>query len=200
MQIGFDEATHTYTLDGRPVPAVSKVLEDFYDFRFVDPAVLAAAADLGTKVHKAIELHELGTLKRKSLHPALEARVVQWERFKADLGYVPLAQEVRVASKRWGYAGTLDSHGLLMPMADGDAECAMIADIKNGSEFAAHKLQTAGYKVAAVEQGILPDITKRASVYLTEDSYRVKWHPNKLDEAAFLSLVHVHHWKTHHGQ
>lgn len=198
--IEFNEAEHTYTLDGQPVPSVTKVLEPMYDFRFVDPEALERSRDLGTKVHKTIEMFELGTLKRRSLHVTLDKYLQQYERFKDDFCYLSVAQEVRVASRKWRVAGTLDNHGLLLPRIDGDKEEPLLLDVKTGEEYAAHVLQTGGYKVCAVEMGLLPDSTKRASLYLDEDGYRLRWHRDEtMDKLAFCSLINIAHWRRHHG-
>lgn len=198
--IGFDEAEHRYTLDGVPVPGVTEMLDMMYDFRFVDPAALERARDMGKKVHKTIELFEEGTLQRATLHPTLDGHLKQWERFKADFRFLPVAQEVQVASRKYKYCGTLDCHGLLLPALPTDAEETLLLDIKTGEEYAAHHLQTAGYLYAAIEQGILPVNTKRASLYLDENSYALRWHSGLMDTPVFLSLAGVNHWRKHHGQ
>lgn len=201
MNITFDEASHSYTLDGRPVPGVTSILDPMYDFRFVDPAAMEAARDFGTKVHRTVELSELGALNRKSLAPELEARLVQWERFKHDMGYLPAGGEVRVGSRKYSYCGTLDNHGLLLAQTEADPpERSLLLDLKTGAEYPAHKLQTAGYWIAAVEMGLLPDSTIRASVYLDEDGYRFRFHPHRQDIPTFLSLLTIAHWKAHYGK
>lgn len=198
--ITFNAEDHTYTLDGKPVPGVSEILEPMYDFRFVDPAALERSRDFGKKVHKTVELFEAGDLKRDTLHVTLNNHLTQWERFKEDFLFLPIAHEILVASRKYSYCGTFDCHGLLLPQNPGDVEEHLLLDVKTGEEYDAHKLQTAGYKTAAVEQGILPVSTKRASLYLYEDGYDVRWHNNKLDEVAFLSLATIKYWRKHHGK
>lgn len=199
--IEFDEATHTYKLDGKSVPGVTSTLEPMYDFRFVDPAALERARDLGTKVHHTIHLFELGTLKRKSLHSVLDNHLAQYERFKEDFCYLSIAQEERVASRKWQVAGCMDNRGLLLPRVETDVEEGLLLDIKTGEEYPAHELQTAGYLMCAAEMGLLPDSTKRASLYLYEDSYAVRFHRNHaMDLLAFRSLLTIAHWRRHHGK
>lgn len=197
MKIDFNEADHSYRLDGQPVPGVSEIIEASYDFRFVSQEALEASRDLGKKVHKTIELHEGGRLNRATLDPLLDGYLVQWERFKADMGYLPEASEVLVASKRFMYCGTLDSHGLWLSgfVSNVAEERAALVDIKTGAEYPGHRLQTAGYKLAATEMGILPDSTLRASVYLEPDSYTVRFYDHYADEAAFTGLAMYANWK-----
>ena len=90
MKVAFDEPSHTYTLDGHPAPGVSSILEPAYDFRFVKEDDLIRTRELGKKVHKTVELFELGRLNRETLHPFLADHLKQWIAFKNDMGYVPL--------------------------------------------------------------------------------------------------------------
>lgn len=198
--ITFDEASHRYTLDGKAVPGVSEIIEAAYDFRFVDAAAMEKARDLGKKVHKTVELFEQGTLDEKTLHPLLHKRLDGYKRFKDDYRYVSVAQEEKVASRKYGFCGTLDNRGLLLPAHVADPEEELLLDVKTGDEYAPHKLQTAGYKIAAVEMQLLNPNAKRLSLYLDEDGYRVRWHThNAMDEVAFISLRNFYHWSKHHG-
>ena len=55
----FDDETHRYIVNGIITPSVSKLLSlKFYDYPNVPKAVLQAAADRGTEMHKAIEVYE----------------------------------------------------------------------------------------------------------------------------------------------
>lgn len=196
----FDPVEHRYTLDGAPIPGVTEMLEMMYDFRFVDPEVLERSRDMGSKVHKTIELFEAGTLQRTTLHSVLDNHLKQWERFKSDFRFLPVAHEVRVASRKFRYAGTYDCNGLLLPMQSDEPEETLLLDVKTGDEYPAHHLQTAGYLYAAVEEGKLPANTKRASLYLDETSYKLRWHTNPADTPVFLSLAGINHWRRHHNR
>lgn len=197
--ITFDEAAHSYTLDGKPVPGVSSIIELAYDFRFVDAAAMERARDLGSKVHLTIDLYERGRLKEATLHEVLRKHLDQYKKFKDDFGYVSAGTEVRVGSRRHQYCGTLDNHGFLMPTAD-TPEIELILDEKTGDDYAPHKLQTAGYKLAAVEMGLVKADAQRASLYLSEDEYCLRWHRGRVDELTFVSLRNFHYWSTHHAR
>ena len=55
----FDDETHRYIVNGIITPSVSKFLSlKFDDYPNVPKAVLQAAADRGTEMHKAIEVYE----------------------------------------------------------------------------------------------------------------------------------------------
>jgi hypothetical protein len=200
FDIQFDEPSHTYTLDGKPVSSVTRIIELAHDFRFVKQADLDRASDAGKKVHKTIELAEQGRLNEDTLHPFLANHLKWWRKFKDDFKFDPIAFEVRVASRKFQYAGTLDVHGLLLPRTDFDEVDALLLDVKTGLEYPAHKLQTAGYANAGVEMGILPENIKRACLYLSEDGYEIVWHTSMYDGVAFISLNNFNYWKKHHGQ
>lgn len=196
MKIDFNAEDHSYAIDGIPVPGVTRCLEPMYDFRFVDPEALERAADMGRKVHKTVELFELGTLVRASLHPILEAHLQQWEKFKREMKFRPRRFETKVASKRYSYAGTYDSDGFFEEV-QGIVECEALLDIKTGDPYPAHKLQTAGYKKAGVDMGLLTPKCKRACLYLSEADYKIAWHVRDMDEPVFLGMVALHHWNRH---
>ena len=55
----FDDETHRYIVNGIITPSVSKLLSlKFDDYPNVPKAMLQAAADRGTEMHKAIEVYE----------------------------------------------------------------------------------------------------------------------------------------------
>lgn len=55
----FDDEAHRYIVNGIITPSVSKLLSlKFDDYQNVPKAVLQAAADRGTEMHKAIEVYE----------------------------------------------------------------------------------------------------------------------------------------------
>lgn len=195
----FREADHTYFMDGVEVPSVTKIIEPAYDFCFVKQEHLDRARDLGSKVDRTIQLFETGTLDRPSLHPILEAYLAQYLRAKDFLKFDPIGFQTQVCSRKYKYAGTMDLHGLLLPSMPFDDVEEVIIDIKTGLYYSAHKLQTAGYKLAAVERGIVSEKCKRASLYLAEDSFEIVWHTSPYDVIAFISLQNFHHWSVNHG-
>jgi len=59
--IFFDEATHTYLVDGVDVPSVTQILEPLHrSYKTVNPSVLEYAANRGKAVHEALEVYDLG--------------------------------------------------------------------------------------------------------------------------------------------
>jgi len=105
----FEDESHTYRVDGVKVPGVTSVLDPYSGLQFVDPAILAAAAELGTHVHLACHLHNEERLDWAALDPVLEPYVRAWAKFLEDVGAVVIESERRVYSARHGFAGTLDT-------------------------------------------------------------------------------------------
>lgn len=144
----FYDATHTYTVDGEEIPSVSEltrfisreVYQDVTQFR------LDAAADRGTRVHKAAEaLDKFGEVEvDDEAAPYLQAYVKfrkehspDWEKVEWPVCYQKL------------YAGTIDRYGTM----DGRH---VIVDLKTTASIdRKHKvLYTAAqnlYRIAAAE-------------------------------------------------
>jgi hypothetical protein len=107
--ISFEEETHTYRDEhGNIVPGVTRILKPLEDFEHVPQDVLAAAADLGTKVHKAVEWHIAGTLDWKSLDPHLAPYVKAADKWLAQVKPDILATELLLHNDKLGYAGLAD--------------------------------------------------------------------------------------------
>lgn len=67
----FDESTHTHYIGKTVVPGITTCLKPLYNFDFVPPAILQAACDWGSNVHKTIELYCNDDLDTESLDPLL---------------------------------------------------------------------------------------------------------------------------------
>ena len=55
-ELVFDEELHCYTLNGKELPSVTKLLDDG-SYNNVDPYVLKKACDRGHEIHKELELY-----------------------------------------------------------------------------------------------------------------------------------------------
>jgi hypothetical protein len=98
----FDEATHTYSLNGRPVPSVTKVLSDLLPgFR---------ASDFYLQRGRAV--HACAALLAKGIpfesDPRIAGQIEAIRRFLREVKPEILAVETQVFSERYQYAGTLD--------------------------------------------------------------------------------------------
>lgn len=150
MSLHFDPVLHEYTLDGVRVPSVTQTLQasGLIDFSHVPERIIQAAKDRGTAVHRACHYwleHDLDVLQFQKEFPSyagyLESLIALFE----VKHLVTVACELRVASYRYQFGGTLDWIGLF----DGDGA---ILDWATGAPDDVSKdLQTAAYELAARE-------------------------------------------------
>ena len=145
----FDEPTHTYTLDGTKIDySITTVLRAFGlpDFSHVPPLTLERARLRGTIVHQALHARNERDLDDEAFerdHPDCVPYVRAWDAFCAQRKFVAVLNEHRVASRRYGVAGTVDTFGTL----DGQG---VLLDFSTGDH--SHKdLQTAAYLLLAHE-------------------------------------------------
>ncbi len=193
-RITFQEEGHQYQIDGESVPSVTQVVDQLQDWRGIDPAVLAKAAERGTLIHKACELIVLGTLDWQtvdaSILPEVETFAAWWQtsRFK------PLLVEGLVGSRRYRFAGRLDLFGVWK------TGLALI-DFKTGAEFPAYKFQTAGLRIALEETIAAPRILarlppiERYCLYLKGDKARPVRHESPRDASTFLAALTCSHYR-----
>ncbi|MDB5975199.1 MAG: hypothetical protein JWR07_1959 [Nevskia sp.] len=181
MSLTFDELSHTYTFEGRTVPSVTQLLAPLSNLQMVDPAVLRAAADFGTAVHKACELDDLGELDEESLDPALGPYLSAWRKFSAEHAVKWTLIEGRMHNQAMGYAGTVDRYGAVR----GDDA---VVDLKSSAIL----YPTVGPQLAAYAKAIPGTtlLTKRIGVLLKPDgNYQAKTYASPMDWAVFASLI-----------
>ena len=134
----FDEATHTYTLDGIQLPSVTEVTRFCaYDYKSDRPWLAEAAACRGTAVHEACALIDYGEEPEET--PEIAGYLKAYRRFLAD--YKPEWELIEhpMGSLDVGFAGTLDRFGTIR-------ESPLILDIKTGQlHDAALSAQMTGY-------------------------------------------------------
>lgn len=185
----FDAQSHTYRYNGKVVPGVTSILEPISDFSFVSPEVMAAAQALGTAVHLACELDDLGTLDEDELDPLLLPYLSAWRKFCRDYLCAWTHVEARVHNVAMGYAGTLDRKGTVLGKQT-------VLDIKTSAAlYASVGPQTAAY-ARALPDGAALD---RAAVRLKPDgTYEFKAYRNPMDWPLFCSLLTVRRWCADH--
>lgn len=139
MPLQFDEATHTYHLDGRTLPSVTHICRFLaYDYKSDRPWLAEAAARRGSAVHEACLLLDYGELPEDS--PALAGYLTAYRRFLEDYRPDWALIEHPMGSLALGYAGTLDRYGTM----DG---AKTLLDIKSGQlHKAALQAQLTGYE------------------------------------------------------
>lgn len=192
--ITFDEATHTYTVAGRPTPSVTQVIQPLFDFDKVPPEILRNKQILGQLVHDACELLVYDDLQEESLDPALAGYVDGFRLFLAETGFQAEETEEVVVSTRHGFVvpGRLDLVGKMFGWR-------WVLDIKTATAVntGAAKLQTAAYQAAYQEQRPDVRIQKRGAIQLfPTGKYKLHKFASDLDLAAFLSLHQLNTWRS----
>lgn len=182
MSLVFDEASHTYTLDGIRYPSVTEILqaEGFIDTRWYDDW----SRERGKFGHKATALYDAGELDEDSLDPILAPYLDAWKDFKENTGFVPSAIEKPVVNTRYHFAGTPDRVGTL-----GDLTCIII-DLKLGKPEPWAAIQTGAYRL------LIESPYKRAALHLMGDGrYKLYPHNDRQDMAIFQAALACHNWK-----
>ncbi len=183
-EVHFDEATHTYTVDGQVVPSVTQVLKSagLIDDRWFNEG----ARDRGRIVAIAIELHSKNNLQY--VPDGYQGYVDAWEMFRADTGYVPREIEQPRCNEVLGYAGTPDSEGDLW-------ELPTVIDVKTGCDVPHYPLQTSGYS-GFYRMG---SRHARYCLFLKDNGkYKLRQHNNPRDWDVFLAALKIAHWKREH--
>lgn len=186
----FDAESHTYRFMGTPVPSVTTILRPLNNFSGIDPAVLAAKADLGTRVHEACHYLDEDDLDEESVEADVEPYLQAWKLFKAETGAAVLASEQRVYEPLYGFAGTLDNVLLI-------GGVKWLVDKKTAAEVPA----SAGPQTAAYQQA-LGDTTvmRRAVVRLRPDgTYRFDPLTGADDWSIFMACLAIHRFKEKHA-
>ena len=186
----FDPGSHTYTLDGQPLPSVTSVLEPFSGLRFVDPQVLEAAALFGTHVHEAVDLYNRGELDEAWLieeSPLVHAHLEGWKRFLSESAAVVVASEQKVCHPKLQYAGTLDS---ILNVS----KTNRLYDIKTGASVP----ETVGPQCAAYNRAYREMTGERLMkcycVHLEPNKYTVHPLNDPRDWDVFKAALTLHRW------
>lgn len=185
----FDEAAHEYRLGGARLPSVTQLLQQLHSFAGVPAAVLAAAAERGTAVHKACELLDLDDLDESTVDSSLVGYVEAWKAFMRDKTPNWRHIELIAHHQTLRYAGMLDRFGEI----DGDE---WVVDIKtSATDHPVWGIQTAAYAHLLNKPN-----ARRATVQLRPNgTYRFKPWTDPTDWPVFVSLVTLNSWKEKHA-
>lgn len=120
-----DEATHQYTLDGKPVDGLTSTIKEAGLIRNSDPFY----ADRGTKIHLATQYWDERVLDEETVDPQIQGYLESWKRFRKDQNYTPVEIEYPIYNPELKIASKIDRIPLL--------------DIKGGIPEPWHILQIA---------------------------------------------------------
>jgi hypothetical protein len=199
----FEPTTHTYWINGQPVPSVTELLDDCGltpDYSLVPQPVLQHARQRGIHVDQCIELLDADDLDWRTVHPEAMPYLEGWLAFREHEGFTPLANQLPLFHPTWGYAGTADSCGLL------PGGRPVILERKTTAKMASTvALQVAGYALeglwyAPPGGGVLSPVPwerpVRLGVQLRRDgTYQLFPYEDPDDYAAFLGAVALGRWR-----
>ena len=204
-RLEFEPRSHTYTLDGEPVPSVTTILEaeGLVDYSYAP----ALAMERGSEVHKAIhfelERATTGGISAES-RERLESR--GWLHYVEsalcaldELGAVTFRSEQFVFHSALRYAGRLDWLGFFRDRRDD----AVIIDFKSTSHIQPGMgLQLAAYADAWEAMNPGARVAARYVLRLHPNlprGYSLEEFKNRDDRATWRAAVVVHHWKRARG-
>jgi len=189
-----DEATHTYTWNGRVVPGVTSVLRPLVDLSMVPPDTLERARQEGVAIHKMVELALANDLDIGALPEWLKPRYAAWMKFCATTSFEPLASEIKLYHAGFGYGGKPDIVGIV------GGKCSII-DIKRsllagpviGLQLAAYlEAWNSGAPVAV-------RVKKRFALRLLDTGEpKLEPYEDPGDFTTFLSFLTAHKWCVAH--
>lgn len=154
----FDAATHTYTLDGCPVPSITQMLEaagKVKGGRFYTEA----GRDRGTNVHRLTLDYDLGALDLDDVVSRHRGYLLGWAKASAFLAPSWRALEEPFVHPL-GFGGTPDRGGVALKLES-------VLEIKTGDVEAWHGLQLALQAILVGHHWhIRPEAIARWAVYL----------------------------------
>lgn len=165
--IFFDEATHTYLVDGAEVvPSVTTILGVITntEYKGISPTVLEQAAKRGSLVHEYCQLYDYDALPEEDEY-GIFGYVKAYADFVRDYRCKWEQIEAPVYSTM-GFAGTLDRAGLV----EGKQAIVDIKTIANPTKMNKFVvcMQTAAYAIARAET-FGTQTLKRYAVYLKDN-------------------------------
>lgn len=191
--VSFDATAHAYTLDGRALLNVTRVLGHFdRTFEHVPAPMLEAARQRGRAVHHACALDDRGVLDEGTCSETVLAYLRGWRRFREDAAFAPQLIEQRLYHPQLDYAGTLDRGGRL------SGKWAQI-DLKTGLQPSRFEpLQTAAYSDAWEAGGGKP-FEARYVVRVNPDlplGYKLDPHRGALDRHQWRAMLSTFRFLT----
>lgn len=107
--IEFHEPTHTYSVNGRPVPSVTQVLKEagLIDTTWYNEW----GKHRGSTVHRCMQLLAEDRLDLASVDPRIQGYVDAGARFMDEINFEVERTEMHVCNEKLRFAGTLDLFG-----------------------------------------------------------------------------------------
>lgn len=179
------------------MPSVTEILRPLLDFSRVPPETLEFARLRGTAVHKATELHDLGTLDEASVDDTVWPYLEAWRQFRSDTGFSPTLIEHRAYHEGYGYCGTVDRRGVMTKLSGSPGA---VIDIKTPVQLGpVVGLQLAAYQEAMRRNGSCAADLRFAVQLRSDGQYRLVPYTDKSDFGVFIALLTIRKWRERHS-
>ena len=185
----FDEATHTYFVNGEVVLSVMQILKEA---GLVDTTWFTEFGRWrGSAVHKATHYSDEKDIDCRTLDPIVRPFVADWKQFRKDTGFTPTMIETPFYDSLYGFCGTPDRRGYFLGGNPKDSN--ELIDIKT---YPGGKAPWwARYQLAAYGRLCDPRrIFRRYAVVLTGHGANIEEYPSKdyvEDVNSFLACIRV---------
>lgn len=179
-----DEATHTYTMNGRVVPSVTQALSVINNLDQVAFELLERKRIFGVHCHRMVDYFNRGELDESDLDTELARYLFQYKRFLHESRFAVVESESKVFEASLGYAGTFDILALRTRQD-------WLIDLKSGAVPKTVGPQTAGYQRAHEKRP-----RRRAYLQLKRDGYQFKELCDPSDFMIFLSALNCYKFKN----
>lgn len=191
-EIQFREEDHTYWFCDRRVPSVTQLMKPLFDFEWINKEILERKSAIGSAVHKATEIFDLGMQFESDLHPLVRPYFDAYRRFTDEVNPKWQGIEERVHNKLLGYAGTLDRFGVINDL-DSLLDIKCVATVSAGAF-----VQCSAYAEARGNP-----TAKRFALQLKPDG-KFELHESKAahreDFGVFISCITQHRWKAKYAK
>ena len=191
-EIKFLDEDHSYWLGEKRLPSVTQLMKPLFDFEWINKEVLERKSAIGSAVHKATEIFDLGLQFESDLHPLVQPYFEAYQKFTDEIKPTWQGIEERVHNKSLGYAGTLDRFGVIQGEESLlDIKC--VATVSAGAF-----VQCSAYAEARGNPN-----AKRFALQLKPDG-KFELHESKAahreDFGVFISCITQHRWKAKYAK
>ncbi len=192
-ELKFDTENHIYRLENMVIPGFSQIVQDLglTDFSRVKPDDLRYKREVGTAVHKAIFLHNVGKLNMNSLDENVTPYFNSWLKFIELYHPKILTQysEKPICSIKWRYGVTPD---IVAELKQGNT----IIELKSTSQMSpVIALQTEAQAIAILETYKLK-IKQRWGLQLIPNAMpKLSVYEDMSDFTVWISAVNFWNWK-----
>lgn len=175
--VEFDAGTHAYSLNGKTIPSVTQVISFGKSERFYT----IGAAERGTRVHRVIELFDMGELPQSYITQTRELPIGQllqiWAKWRIDeqVDIISCEQKLSAEIDGLAFAGTLDR-------IVGIGDEIILLDLKTGRPYPGeHGQQVQAYRYLWEAAGH-PPIDHCGCAYLRPEGLTIRYY----NDAGFL--------------